>query len=147
MKTLIRPQALLSIVRTKASKTNLVPFTDNVCSNIEVGVFSSHRDVKVAIEELLEAGIKSDRFTLVARNWQERHWLNDLTIYNYFNEHLFGTSIVCQNFFQKLFRQGKYLLLIPTDTKDAERIGAIVSRRRGHVEVWYFKNNVLDKIA
>ena len=147
MKTLIRPRALLSIVRTKASKTEPISSGDRICSNIKIGVFSSHRDVKVAIEELLEAGIQSALLTIVARKWQEHNWLSDLAIYNYFNEQLFGTNLVCQHFFQKLFRQGKYLLLVSTDIKDAKRIGAIIGRRRGHAEVWYFKNNVLEKIA
>ena len=146
MKTLIRPQALLSIVRTKASKTNLVPFTDNVDLDLEVGVFSSHRDVKVAIEELLEAGITRDRFTIIARNWRDRDWLEDLTVYDYFDEQLFGTNSNCQHFFQRLFRRGKYLLSIAGDTKDVSA-SAIMSRRRGHAEVWIFKNNPMDKIA
>ena len=146
MKTLIRPRALLSLVKTQAHKTNLASFSDSVCLDFEVGVFSSHRDVKVAIEELLEAGIESDRLTIVARNWHDRNWLEDLTVYNYFDEQLFGTNLDCQYFFQKLFRRGKYLLSIAGDTRNINA-GAIMSRRRGRAEVWCFKNDASDKVT
>ena len=142
----IRTQALLPFIRIQAPKAYSLSSTDNVDLNLEVGVFSSHRDVKVAIEELLEAGIERDRFTIIARNWRDRDWLEDLTVYNYFDERLFGTNSNCQHFFQRLFRRGKYLLSIAGDTKDVSA-SAIMSRRRGHAEVWIFKNNPMDKIA
>ena len=142
----IRTQALLPFIRIQAPKAYSLSSTDNVDLNLEVGVFSSHRDVKVAIEELLEAGIERDRFTIIARNWRDRDWLEDLTVYDYFDEQLFGTNSNCQHFFQRLFRRGKYLLSIAGDTKDVSA-SAIMSRRRGHAEVWIFKNNPMDKIA
>ncbi|WP_319420366.1 hypothetical protein [Pleurocapsa sp. FMAR1] len=139
MKTLIHPKALFSnIVKAEVHSSDDFSFTNNHSGIAhEVGVFAHHRDAKVAIEELQEAGFSLDEITLVARNAWHHHWLGDLTIYSYFNEKLFDSNQIARRFCQKLFQRGKYLLLV-TEKKNDLNAGTIMGRRRGHSEVWYF---------
>ena len=113
MNTPIRTKMLLSNdVEAKQNSSLSVIENDNVSIDSEVGVFASHRDVIVAIEELLEAGFNANRITLVASRVRHHNWLEELTIYDSFPEHLFGANDVDWHFFQRLFKQGKYLLLV-----------------------------------
>ncbi len=139
MKTLIHPKALFAnIVKAEVHSSNDFSPTNNHAGIAhEVGVFAHHRDAKVAIEELQEAGFSLDEITLVARNAWHHHWLGDLTIYNYFNEELFDSNQIARRFCQKLFQQGKYLLLV-TEKENDLNAGTIMGRRQGHSEVWYF---------
>ncbi len=154
MKTLIHPKALFSnIVKAKVHSSNDFLTNNNAGIAHEVGVFAHHRDAKVAIEELQEAGFSLDEITLVARNAWHHRWLGDLTIYNYFNQELFDqrseqapsfyggvisdSNQIARRYCQKLFQQGKYLLLV-TEKENNLNAGTIMGRRRGHSEVWYF---------
>ena len=139
MKTLIRPGALLSnMVKTKVARNNDMHPTQKDKYVREVGVFASHRDVLVAIEELLEAGFSLDGIALVARQAKHHDWQEDFTIYDNFNVELFGSNEIDRYFFLRLFERGKYLLLVTGTEQDLKSIGAIIGRRRGHGEVWYF---------
>ena len=146
IKTLIHPKALLSnIVGTKVQNNNDLSFTKNfnISSDCLVGVFASHRDVRVVIEELQEVGFDLGRLILVARNGGHHVWSNSLIIYDYFPEKLFVPHEIARNFLKRLFRQGKYLLLVTGDANDFNSAGVIMNRRRGHAEVWYFRNGVI----
>lgn len=103
----------------------------------EVGVFSHHRDVRVAVEELQEAGFSLSEITLIARRWRS-DWLRNLNIYNSFDEESFGSNEAAQNFFQKLFQRGKYLLLLTGKENEMNAAGAIMGRRQAHAKVWQF---------
>ena len=109
--------------------------------NSEVGVFASHRDVRVAIEELLEAGFNRDRITLVANYVRHHKWLDGLTTYDSFPEEFFGANDIDWHFFQRLFKQGKYILLVAGEDNDLQLAGTIMGRRQGHAKVWYMQNN------
>ncbi len=139
MKTLIHPRVLFSniVKREVCNSDDFSPTNNNAGIAHEVGVFAHHRDAKVAIEELQEAGVSLNEITLVARNAWHHHWLGDLTIYSYFNEKLFDSDQIARRFCQKLFQQGKYLLLV-TEKENELNAGSIMGRRRGHSKVWYF---------
>ena len=141
MKSLIHPKELLSNI-TKAKVQNSHNLTPSKNCDIqpahEVGVFASHRDVLVAIEELLEAGFSLEGIALVARQAKHHDWQEDFTIYDNFDEELFGSNEIDRYFFLRLFERGKYLLLVTGTEQDLKSIGAIIGRRRGHGEVWYF---------
>ena len=102
-----------------------------------VGVFSHHRDVKVALEELTEAGFPSSLITLIARNCQRYSWLPTVNTNEYFDEKTFSFNRVAREFFQRLFQRGKFLLLITGDEQDLSYASSIIGRRRGHSEVWH----------
>ena len=102
-----------------------------------VGVFSHHRDVKVALEELEDAGFPSNLIMLIARNCQRYSWSPAVTTSNYFSEETFSFNQIAQSFFQRLFQRGKYLLLITGNQSDLSSAGSIMGRRRGHSEVWH----------
>ena len=158
MKSSIYPKELFSNI-TKAKVRDSHNLTHTKDSDVkpahEVGVFASHRDVLVAIEELLEAGFSLDGIALVARQarrnfagvrpvefteQEAKHhdWQEDFTIYDNFNVELFGSNEIDRYFFLRLFERGKYLLLVTGTEQDLKSIGAIIGRRRGHGEVWYF---------
>jgi hypothetical protein len=100
---------------------------------VAIAVFFHHRDVKVALEELKNAGIPLTWVTLIARNCQRHQWLPGLTICDRFEETL------CRQFFFKYFQKGNYLLTVQ-GTEDAIQFAAqILSRRRKHSEVWYLQ--------
>ena len=109
--------------------------TDSDLSRI-VGVFSHHRDVKVALEELTEAGFSTNLVTLIARNCQRHSWLSKVNTRDYFNDD-FSFNRATNDFFQRLFQRGKYLLLIAGDEPDLSYASSIIGRRRGHSKVWY----------
>ena len=143
MNTPIHPKALLlNDVEVIHNSNSSVTKNTNASINSEVGAFASHRDVRVAIEELLEAGFNCDRITLVARHVEYHNWLDNLTTYDSFPEDLFGKNDIERHFFQRLFQQGKYLLLVSGENNDLKLAGTIMGRRRGHAEVWYVQNDV-----
>ena len=142
MKTFFRPQTLLSENRFKAvfSNTGLIQNKHDGNVNSAVIVFSHHRDVKVALDDLRDAGFDySDRFILMARNAKRYSWHCELTAYNYFDVEEFDCSQADRDFFWRLFQKGKYLLLISGTKYDVDSATRIVARRRGHAEVWHFE--------
>ena len=138
MNTPIHAKALLSNdVEVICHSNSSITKNTNVSINSQVGVFASYQDVKVAIEELLEAGFSCDRVTLVASHVGHHNWLNGLTTYDSFPEELFSANDIDRHFFQRLFHRGRYLLLVAGENKDLKLAGTIMGRRRGHAEVWY----------
>lgn len=101
-----------------------------------VGVFSHHRDVKVALEELTEAGYPISLVKLIARNCQQYSWLPEIDTYDSFDDDAFAGNRTAQNFFQKLFKRGKYLLLVAANRQELSSVSSIVGRR-GHSEIWH----------
>lgn len=103
----------------------------------EIGVFINHRDVKVALEELQEAGFSLSEITLITRRWRD-DWLRGVNVCQSFQAEFFGSNETAQNFFQKLFKRGKYLLLLTGETKEMNSAGSIMGRRQAHADVWQF---------
>ena len=102
-----------------------------------VGVFSHHRDVRVALEELTEAGFSTSSIALIARNCQRHSWLPEVNTNNYFDEETFSFNRAARKFFQRLFQKGKYLMLVTGNERDVTYAGSIIGRRRSHSEVWH----------
>jgi hypothetical protein len=104
-----------------------------------VGVFLHHRDAKVALEELRNAGLPMGWIALIARNGKRYNWMPDLTVCDRFDED--GFSEESWQFFHKYYKRGRYLVIIE-GTDDAIRYAqAIMSRRRGRSEVWHLQAN------
>lgn len=103
-----------------------------------VAVFSHHRDLKVALDDLHHAGFSDDWITLIARNTKRCSWCSELITKNYFDAEKFDFSKVAQDFFLKLFQRGKYLVLISGDEDDVDAASKIMSRRQNHAKVWQF---------
>ncbi|MGV2831115.1 hypothetical protein [Myxosarcina sp. GI1(2024)] len=102
-----------------------------------VGVFVHHRDAKVAIEDLRDAGFPLNWIKLISRDCWRYHWLDGLHTCDRFDGQFFGTSDQCWRFFQRLFQRGKYLIAIEAPGHSLEYAEAILSRRRGRGEVWH----------
>lgn len=109
----------------------------NIGSAHIIGVFSHHRDVKVALEELIEAGFPTSSIGLTARNCQRHSWLPEVGTNNCFDEEVFSFDRAARKFFQRLFQRGKYLMLVTGNERDVFYAGSIMGRRRGHSEVWH----------
>jgi hypothetical protein len=103
-----------------------------------VVVFSHHRDLKVALDDLHHAGFSDDWITLIARNTKRCSWCSALITKNYFDAEKFDFSKVAQDFFLKLFQRGKYLVLISGDELGVDAASKIMSRRQNHAKVWQF---------
>ena len=145
MKTFFKPQ-LLSDNRFEAVSNNTLLIQnkhDDVIS--AVVVFSHHRDVRVALDDLRDAGFTSDRLILMARNAERYSWHRQLTTCNYFDVEAFDCSQADRDFFWRMFQKGKYLLLISGSRYDVDSVTKIVARRRGHAEVWHFEELLADR--
>jgi hypothetical protein len=103
-----------------------------------VVVFSHHRDLKVALDELHDAGFSNHWLTLMTRNAQRCSWCAELMTENYFDAKKFDFSQAAQDFFCQLFRRGKYLVLISGNEQDVDVASKIMSRRQKHAKVWQF---------
>ena len=103
-----------------------------------VVAFSHHRDVKVALEELNCAGFSTDCLTIIARH-AKRLDDSELVIKSCFDARQFDFSQIAQEFFSRLFKRGKYLVLIDGRKYDVCAASKIISRRQSHVEVWHFE--------
>ena len=137
-----RPQALftdLAILKETKHKT-LLPNNNkaNDSHSHAVVVFSHHRDVKVALEELSYAGFSSDCLTLIARHAQ-RLDCSGLVIKSCFDPKQFDFNQIAQDFFSRLFKRGKYLVLIDGGKYDVNAASKIASRRQNHAKVWHFE--------
>lgn len=107
--------------------------------HLAIAVFSHHRDVKVALDELNDDGFAVDNLALIARQVQRCNSGSELITNNQFDLIKFGLNPVAQKFFSRLFERGKYLLLIDGTKHDVDAACQIVSRRRNRAKVWRFK--------
>ena len=144
MKTFLKPQLLPENRFEKVSDNSGLIQNKHDDVNSAVVVFSHHRDVRVALDDLKNAGMTSDRFILMARNAERYSWHRELTIDNYFDVEEFDCSQADRDFFWRLFQKGKYLLLISGSKYDVDSVTKIVARRRGHAEVWHFEELLAD---
>ena len=124
----------LSTVQNNSQHSNYITNNTNA-----VVVFSHHRDVKVALDELSDAGLSNDYMTLITRHAQRCLWNSELAIDSCFNTQRFAFNQVAQEFFRRLFQRGKYLVLITGSKQDVNVASKIMSRRRDHAEVWFFE--------
>lgn len=141
MIALFRPRALVTelVKLTKPINQNLALVQNNRSDETRaVVVFSHHRDLKVALDELRDAGFSDDWLTLMTRDVQRCSWCAELMTKNYFDAEKFDFNQVAQDFFFKLFRRGKYLVLISGNEQDVDAASKIMSRRQKHVQVWQF---------
>lgn len=102
-----------------------------------VGVFVHHRDAKVALEDLQDAGFPLDWVTLISRDCLKYSGLKGLHTRDRLDKQFFNSSENCWQFFQRLFRRGKYIVAIEAPTNSIGCAEAILTRRRGHGEVWH----------
>ncbi|MEL6579990.1 MAG: hypothetical protein AAFQ14_09575 [Cyanobacteria bacterium J06621_12] len=138
-----RPKALFAGTTTFKETTNRNFLSVKHCVSCNytyaVVVFSHHRDVKVAVDELNCAGFSNDCLTLVARHAQKRLGDLELASNSYFDAQKFNFNQIAQEFFSRLFKKGKYLVLIKGSNKDVRIASKIISRRRDHAEAWLFE--------
>ncbi|NJM90179.1 MAG: hypothetical protein HC847_26615 [Hydrococcus sp. RU_2_2] len=102
-----------------------------------VGVFYHHRDVKVAIAQLKDAGIPMGWIVAIARDYRRYDRSLGIKISDRFDEQLLDIAPGDRMFFYKCFKQGKSLVIVEGEENAIRLAGAIMSRRRGHSEVWY----------
>jgi hypothetical protein len=121
----------------ETSNNNLKQFQSK-SETLAVAVFSHHRDLKVALDDLHLAGFSDDWITLIARNTKRCCWCSELITKDYFDAEKFNFSKVAQEFFLKLFQRGKYLVLISGNEYDVDAASKIMSRRQNHAQLWQF---------
>lgn len=134
-----QPRALFA-VKTQLQECSIASIVQ--CDNQRhraVAVFSHHRDVKVALDELDRNGFSYDGLTLVARQARRCVGYSDLITNSSFDDCKFGLNLEVQKFFSRLFRKGKYLLLFNGSKHDVNAVSKIISRRRNRAEVWRFE--------
>jgi hypothetical protein len=141
---------MITLFRAKALSTGTAKLNETPNKNLEqcpsqschetsaVAVFSHHRDLKVALDDLHRAGFSDDWITLTARNTKRCSWCSELITKNYFDAEKFNFSQAAQDFFLKLFQRGKYLVLISGDQHGVDAASKIMSRRQNHAKVWQF---------
>lgn len=141
MLTLFKPRALFYAPAKLPETTNqnCTLVQNNSCNQTRaVVVFSHHRDLKVALDELYHAGFSNDWITLITRNTKHCSWCSELIANNYF-EAKFNCGQVAQKFFWRLFQRGKYLVLLSGSDLDVNAASKIMSRRQNHAKVWRFE--------
>jgi hypothetical protein len=142
MIALFRPRAFVADLVKLTNPINqnlaLVQDNNNCYPTRAVVVFSHHRDLKVALDELHDAGFSDDWLTLMTRDVQRCSWYAELITKNYFDAEKFDFSEVAQNFFSQLFQRGKYLVLISGNEDVVGTASKIMSRRQKHAKVWQF---------
>jgi hypothetical protein len=102
-----------------------------------VGVFHHYRDAKVAIAQLQAAGIPTGWIVALSRNYWRYDGLIGFEISDRFDEQFVNVVPSDRAFFYKRFKQGKSLVIVEGEENTIRFAGAIMSRRRGHSEVWY----------
>ncbi|MEL6929938.1 MAG: hypothetical protein AAFO95_15045 [Cyanobacteria bacterium J06600_6] len=107
--------------------------------HLAVAVFSHHRDVKVALDDLDYDGFSFDDLTLVTRHPQRCQNYSGLITCSDFDARKFGLNLAAQRLFSRLFAKGKYLLVVDGSLHDVNAASRIVSRRRHHAEVWHLE--------
>lgn len=137
------PPKTIFTVKTQLRTSSVVPIVQ--CENHRhraVAVFSHHRDVKVALEELDDSGFSRDSLTLVARQAKRCIGCSELITNSNFDDCRFSLNLEVQKFFSRLFKKGKYLLLVNGSEHDVDAACKIISRRRNHAEVWHFEQMI-----
>lgn len=130
--------ATLPHTETKASNLSSKTTTTQAGNYTRtVGVFRHHRDAKVALEDLRDAGFPLNWIKLISRNCWRYDWLAGLHTCDRFDGKFFDTSDSCWQFFLRLFQRGKYLIAIEAPSNSLHYAEAILSRRRGHGKVWH----------
>nr|ADN15739.1 hypothetical protein Cyan7822_3805 [Gloeothece verrucosa PCC 7822] len=132
-----QPREIQSQVAAHSSKLKAQTFLDK----ITVGVFFHHRDVRVALEDLTNAGFPLNSLTLMARNIERHNWLSQLNIFSHFEPEIFSFSRECEQFFQKFFCRGKYILVVEGTEEMVDFAAKVFARRRDHSKVWYLVKN------
>ena len=106
MKAFLESKASLSdtVKLEKAKNNNYLFSIENNSSKLThaVGVFSHHRDVKVALEELRDTGFPLNWITLIARDCWRYSWSPGLSIYNYCDEGTLSFNQNSQHFFSAI---------------------------------------------
>lgn len=134
MKGFFKPKILLS----KTQKLPVTPLNHHL--NYAVVVFSHHRDVQVALDDLDNFGLSHDSIVLIAQNVRRYSWSPKLEINNYFAPEKFDFNHIAQEFFLRLFQRRKYLVLITGNSEQVNVISKIMARRHGHAEAWLFES-------
>jgi hypothetical protein len=143
---------MIALFRLMALFTNTLKLTETTNNNLTsvqnnnscyptraVVVFSHHRDLKVALDELHHAGFSNDWITLITRNTKHCSWCSEFITKNYFDAEKFDFNQVAQKFFWQLFQRGKYLVLLSGNGYDVDAASKIMSRRQDHAKVWHFE--------
>ena len=139
MKTVVNPRSFLSLAVQPKTKVERIPSNKNDANlTHQVEVFSDYLDVIEALEELELAGLNLGKIKLIASDGWRCHWLCDLIIGDRFNEKLFACDRTTRYFFQQLFEQGKYLLLLTGTEPELNLARQIIARCQVSSEVWYF---------
>ena len=136
-----RPRALIAATEIlRRTNTNLLSCRNRASDNHShaVVVFSHYRDVKVALDELNCAGFSGDCLTLIARHAKRLDY-SGLVTKSCFEPKRFDFNQIAQEFFARLFKRGKYLMLINGGKYDVDAASKIASRRRNHAKVWHFE--------
>ena len=135
-----RPTLFAATEILQTTNTNLLSNRNRASDHhsYAVVVFSHHRDVKVALEELSCAGFSSDCLTLIARHAKRLNY-SGLVTKSCFDPKQFDFNQIAQDFFSRLFKRGKYLVLINGGEYDVNAASKIVSRRQNHAKVWHFE--------
>ena len=122
------------------ANTNVLSRRNRACDHHShaVVVFSHHRDVKVALDDLDYAGFSGDCLTVIARHAQRLDY-SGLVTKSCFDAKRFDFNQIAQEFFAKLFKRGKYLMLINGGKYDVDAASKIASRRQNHAKVWHFE--------
>lgn len=144
MRVFFNPKALLPITR----KLPQIPTDHNLLIQNKQGhnltyavvVYSHHRDVKVALDDLKNAGFATDDMILIAHNARRYSWNHQLMFNDYFDLKKFDFNHIAQEFFLRLFQKGKYLVLVTGEKADVKAISKIMARRDGHAEAWNFES-------
>lgn len=128
--TLLWDVPLLKKNRQSIKKKN------NGKSTHAVGVFSHHRDVKVALDDLRDAGFPKDLVTVIARNPKNYSWSSNSDSHNHLNKKNLSWNQIAQHFYQRLFQREQYLILVVGNEKDLNFASLIMGRRKRHARVF-----------
>jgi hypothetical protein len=124
--------------KSQLTKDNSKITNNKNCYQKAVGVFFHHRDVKVALEDLIEIGFPVSKISLIARDCKRYDWNNNLQICDRFDNNLLKLPEALIHLLQRYFNRGKYLTIVSGTKADVEIASAILNRRPKHAKVWHF---------
>ena len=126
-------------VTENAKPSRLLAYSNSDRSTKAVVVFNHHRDVRVALDELYDAGFSTDCLTLISRRSLKYMDRVEIATSSNLNLEKFNFDRQSQEFFSRLSDRGKYLILITGSHSDIKAASKIVSRRRHRTQIWHFK--------